>query len=714
VTCTSCPPGYACNSSGVCAGGDAGGIVLNVPTVTISGRVTLNGAVPVVSPFCFQTEGAVRLTFTETTRRYTFAVIIDCNTTDFSFSAALYPGTYEVRVANIGNNSVLGSNLPSTQQTAALVDGVGFLAARALPLTTSLSGQIFDVTTASYSGQVTLNGALPVADPACNQAGGEAQVTLIDRADNYEFQTIIPCDDAGFSFGATVYPGTYDVSVGNYTYLQSQGSNLPVSMLDVNTPQTVAYVAATGLPIAGTLAGQVLDVKTASVSGTITSNGAAPSVSFFCSNAGAAAHVTFTDSLHGYTFNTFVPCTTTNFAYSATLFPGTYAIDVGNVVNGQSGGSTSLPVGNDELGNLMVSDYHAASLSVAGPITGQQLNVVSYSVSGKLTLNGATPVIDSSSTGCLQVGNGNAALVTLTDAVNGYRFSRTVHCNQSLFPFNVQAYPGTYRVEVGNATSGTAKGSNLPVTQLGSGNVGGVGFVAVPSLALNATLSNQTLDVRTARVAGTVTLNGVLPIVGAQCGQGAALVTFHEQTHGYSFSTYVPCTTTDFSFSAIVYPGTYEARVSNLLNQTFMGSNLPYTQGPLSNWSGVDYQALSSFPLAGGADAGVVLDVPTVTVGGWVTLDGAVPMASMFCGQTSGSAAVDFTETTHGYDFNTFIDCATSSFAWSEVIYPGTYRVRVANTGNSSVQGSNLPVTGAGTIELDGVPYVAIGQIQVP
>jgi hypothetical protein len=240
------------------------------------------------------------------------------------------------------------------------------------------------------------------------------------------------------------------------------------------------------------------------------------------------------------------------------------------------------------------------------------------------------------------------------------------------------------------------------------------------------------LDVKTVAVGGTITLNGAGPALGSYCTStpssgSPADVTFTETTTGYNFSFGVPCASSTFTWSGVVYPGTYRVSV---MGRGPVWSNLPNASGYVVNAALAVTAAASNLVLdvktvsvdgtvtlnGAGPTLGsycpvtatasnLVLDVKTASVGGTVTLNGAVPTLGSYCtsSPSSGSSAdVAFTETTTGYNFSFGVPCSSSTFAWSGVLYPGTYRVSVMGRGPVW---SNLP---------DASGYVVVPRIAVP
>ena len=109
---------------------------------------------------------------------------------------------------------------------------------------------------------MTLNGAAPTTLPSCNPspATSKATVRLVDSARGYSFELPVPCSASTFTWSGVVFPGTYKVIVSgdsNFSSLPSQG-----------------FVANPQLEVTADAGNVALDVKTASVGGSVTLNGA--------------------------------------------------------------------------------------------------------------------------------------------------------------------------------------------------------------------------------------------------------------------------------------------------------------------------------------------------------------------------------------------------------------------------------------------------------
>ena len=155
-----------------------------------------------------------------------------------------------------------------------------------------------------------------------------------------------------------------------------------------------------------------------------------------------------------------------------------------------------------------------------------------------------------------------------------------------------------------------------------------------------------------------------------------AVVRLTNATLGYAFDFQVPCSSSTFAWSGQVFPGTYKVTVSGSNY-----SNLP-TEAFVANAS-LDVST---------AVSGQTLDVKTAPVGGTLALNGAQPSTTTACNPnpTATKANVAFVDSTSGYAFQVPVACSATNFAWTGVVYPGTYRISVAGANGYS----NLPSEG--------------------
>ncbi|WNG40715.1 hypothetical protein F0U61_48765 [Archangium violaceum] len=291
----SCPHEYTCNGQGICVGGNPAQLNLDLRPVTVSGKVTLNGATPQLT-YC--DDYAATVTITETTLGTTDTTRIPCSTKDFSFSFQVMPGTYRVSVSKYRL-----SEWNLTQRT--------IVAIPELKVTGPMSNVEAALRPVTVSGKVTLNGATPQQSASCDDDA--ATVTFTETTHGTTATALIPCSAKDFSFSLQVMPGTYSVSVSKY---QPDSSNLPSG----------TFVAIPKLKVTGPTSNVEAALRPVTVSGKVTLNGATPQQSASCDDD--AATVTFTETTHGTTATALIPCSAKDFSFSLQVMPGTYSVSV--------------------------------------------------------------------------------------------------------------------------------------------------------------------------------------------------------------------------------------------------------------------------------------------------------------------------------------------------------------------------------------------------
>jgi hypothetical protein len=258
------------------------------------------------------------------------------------------------------------------------------------------------------------------------------------------------------------------------------------------------------------------------VSGSILRNGVQPTSP--CSSADRAT-VKFDDGGRNYHFSFAVPCNgaTTAFNWTGVVFPGTYRITI-------TGGYSNLPG----------QPFLAESARTITADTTFAHDVIVYDVNGTVLRNGIQPTSPCSSA--------DRATVKFDDAARDYHFSFPVPCNGATTPFawTGVVFPGTYRITV------TGGYSNLPPQP----------FVAEAARTVSGA-SSFTFDVATRDLCGTVTMNGAQPTSSCSSADRAT-VKLDDAARDYHFSFPVPCNgaTTPFSWTGVVFPGTYRVTVT--------------------------------------------------------------------------------------------------------------------------------------------------------
>jgi hypothetical protein len=463
-----------------------------------------------------------------------------------------------------------------------------------------------------FTGTLTVNGATPTS--TCT-TGSRATLKLVEKGGTRTYLPTIACGTAmgAFDFDTAVYPGRYAVSVMSTTSPQLPTTYLPL------TPAEVDLTAET--------LGLALDLKTIDIGGVVTSNGGAPTQTCTVSSP---ASVLFTDTTTQVVTTVAVPCSTTSpFAFTGKLVPGTYKVEVrGNSLS-------NLPTVSSLIDPAMVLTSSNTALG---------LDVRTLRVGGTVTLNGQQPT-----TTCSLSSKGT---VRLTENTTKAVFNIPIPCNMAMGPFSFEGgvFAGTYTVAVlGSYTS------NLP----------GQAVVIDPALVVNADVMGLQLDVKAFTVGGSITLNGATPSTSCTTPTTTiATVTFTNLATQAITSAYATCAAPQFVFTAQLGQGTYSVKARGGYNNT----SLP-TSSMLVNPS-----------LTVSADApNLMFDVKTLHYGGTVTANSqAVTTTSTTCSATNPPGYVDLTETTTGVTFALPLTCPSAGAAtFDGLVSPGTYKVGV-------------------------------------
>lgn len=600
-----CPPTYQCDAAGVCSGGTSTDFTLDVRTYRVSGSVTLNGATPVST--CPSAVGnRTEVTFIGGSKGMVVAPIpCDAGTPEFRFEATLLPGTYEVQVGNIMEllRSSNYSNLP-----AGVVEVLS-----AFVVDKDETGVVLNVTTATVSGTVTLNGAAPTG--ACNIGSTRAEVNFVSEEGTY-VSLPVTCFGPAFpaDFSGQVPLGTYRVLVRDHA---------------TDIPDFGAFEARTGFVIGAPVSNLVLDVKAHPVVGLLTRNGVAPTET--CIAAELVAQVSLRDPARGYAALVPMSCAagTTNWYYSTTVFQGDYRLFV-------TGTAKS---------NLPLLPYEApGTLSVQAPVSNANIDVKTYAFSGVVTRNGVTPPVVCAGAYAGSVGiepTGVAREVSWQSVV------LNLPCDGGVGPF---------------AFAGTLPGGTFAVNaNLYSLEMPNQGYTFDGGLSILADRTAEVLDIPVRAVSGTITVDGQVP--QGQCRQPGPANAVFRGVGGTRLTVRAPCPDagSPLTFSGWVYPGTYNV----------------YAGGVDGLYGLPTAELLAERDLALQTDtAGLALDVQPRPVSGRLLLNGAVP--TLLCSGASTAFQVGFGEVNFAVpNYGVSVPCGTGSTDFSGYVSPGTYEVSV-------------------------------------
>jgi len=447
-----CPTGWSCND-GVCVGGDAASLAVDVATVPLSGVLTVDGRPPVASSGCSGDHVRVRFSEGPLPKGWLDPVVgtllearLACADSTGAFSARLPSGRYRV----LASRSDSHTTFPDA--TIAL-DGA-FSPVAGAPAS-------FDVATVPIAGRLTVDGRAPVASSGCS--GDHVRLTFVD-ARGGTFSSTIACSVSDGSFAARLQPGTYRVLASR----SDSHTTFPDATFVVDPAFTVS-AAATAL--AWTL-------QTVAVSGRLTVDGRAPVASSGCS--GDHVRISFTDEA-GASFSARIACDVSDGSFAARVAPGSY-----RVIAARSDSHSSFPDGTMVAARALAVDASRADLALA---------LATVAVSGVVTVDGRPPL---SSSGC----SGDHVRVTFADD-DGATFSARVPCGVSTGAFTARVAPGTYRVLAARSDSNTT----FPEATV----------TLARGLRVEASTPALALDVATVPIAGRLTVDGRAPLSTSGC-----------------------------------------------------------------------------------------------------------------------------------------------------------------------------------------------------
>jgi hypothetical protein len=404
---------------------DRTGLVLDIPSVEVSGSILRNGA-PLLDYNCNYNSGgspalvdSSEVDFVETTKGFRISVPVSCTPeTGWTFRGPIYAGTYRVEVvARQDLDPTLPVSLPPAPYPA--LTSVTVLA--------SQSGMVLDVPTVRVSGTITQNGA-PLADTSClgrNSYGfyDLSFVSLVDATTNRTVNVPIACSEtAGWSFDGLTHPGMYTAKVA--------------ARLGASLPQQ-PYTALSSLDARADRANIALDVRVVDVSGSITRGGASiPGANCSISiGFGYYVHsnVLLTDAAQGYSFLVPITCTEeAGWTFSGRVYAGNYRVDV-----------------LAQEGSTLPSSLRTVIPSVALQANRSDLvlDVRTQNVAGHILRNGA-PIADTTCT-YFFYWFAYYSVVQFTDLETGATARVRVSCSvEDGWSFSGPVYPGTYRVDV--------------------------------------------------------------------------------------------------------------------------------------------------------------------------------------------------------------------------------------------------------------------------
>jgi hypothetical protein len=594
-----CPTGYSCDNAGQCISGDPNSLVLDVKTLKLSGTVTVNSRVPALKPACSATTVEAIVHLEDLGRGHSFDIPVLCSSSGAAFDAVVFPGDYTVTVtgdpslselpsqaypmANLSlaadrSNLALDVKLVALDGTVTL-NGVGptigqcqgdltieltpvggngaffdltqpcatpaawngqvfpgaynvlvlgvsdaaagsdiYAIAGSLDASTDKHGVVFDVKTYNVGGALTINGSTPNATDCANLDG--SQVNFRENNTGVTATRSAVCTTNVLGVPAfRLFGGEYTVTItGN-------GANpLGFTEYPIRDKFTVVANQTTEVFNASTAAATLLNVG-----GTVTLNGVAPVSNGGCFDS--AGQVTFIDAKKVPT--TFLIACGTN-TWTGQVPAGTYDILVSD---------------NNDGSDLLAPGYPAVTgMSLSANKTNFAFDEKAVTVSGKVTLNSQDPA----TVGTCSAGGGQFEGTVRFSQDNGPSFGLPIPCSAGIFAWSGQVYAGTYTVSVDGA-NGTSSLPNEP-------------YKLLTPVDASTGKSGVNIDVLTKNVAGKLTLNGMQPSTTTACNTNPnshkANVEMLNLDQGTSFTLPVLCSSPDFSYNGVVFPGTYRISVS--------------------------------------------------------------------------------------------------------------------------------------------------------
>ncbi len=475
--------------------GEVSGLALDVAFVTVSGRVTVNGAAPNQdAAWCASNPDASlgdvvfmlqHPSGSEALFRYHFT----CANTNggFSWSLPLAAGRYRVQVTGAEARGGL-QPFAAIVYDELIVDG-------------PVADVVVDQAVATLSGIITIDGSAPMRSTSyCNNSNNLydaiGQLEFVEPRRNVRFTYVFTCFNTmttGFTWSAQLPAGDYQVTLLRGEYSSGAKVNL------VN----YRYSVHEALEVRGDQPAVVFNQSTQRylVSGTVQAEGVALSRdAAFCQRPENAnrrlGYVVFGAPMLTNPLSYGFTCANTEagFAWSMELPPGRY-----DIVLARDEATAEAGV------NLMDAiDEFQSGFVVEGPRSDVTLNQVGHRVSGTLLVDGVRPTRDAAY--CARSENAKQVIASMslvnqeTRALQVYRF-RCDNTTSGDFDWSLRLPSRTYRVWSFPSAESVAAGVNIGED---------VRFSA--PLVLDRDISGVVLNrLSTAQVSGRLTVNGAPP-----------------------------------------------------------------------------------------------------------------------------------------------------------------------------------------------------------
>ncbi|MCB9617322.1 MAG: hypothetical protein H6722_33235 [Sandaracinus sp.] len=675
-----------CSPVGSCASTTPAGDFVDVPTAVWQGRITLDGAVPPTTvPINAYGAASVWAVAQDTGVRHLVGVLRytssvtgggyrrDAN--DDVIDLRLVPGVYDLLFDRDTSTSSSGSGdrwVGETASSSPLPSGWRMLRTGVV-IGRGTNVVDVDVPTASVTGVITLDGATPPSTVPINGYGAGSVWAVSQDTGVRHLVGVLRYTSSvtggGYRRDANdhlidlrLVPGTYDLLFDRDTSTSSSGSgDRWVGETASSSPMPSGWrLIRSGVVIPAGASTLNVDIPTATVTGTITLDGATPPSTVPINGYGAGSvwavsqdtgvrHLVgvlrYTSSVTGGGYRR----DANDHLIDLRLVPGTYDLLFDRDTSTSSSGSGDRWVGETASSSPMPSGWRLIRSGVVIPAGASTLNVdiPTASVTGTITLDGATPPstvpingYGAGSVWAVSQDTGVRHLVGVlryTSSVTGGGYRRDA--NDHLI--DLRLVPGTYDLLFDRDTSTSSSGSgDRWVGETASSSPMPSGWRLIRSgVVIPAGASTLNVDIPTASVTGTISLDGATPPSTVPTnGYGAGSVWAVSQDTGVRHLVGVLRYTSsvtgggyrrdanDHLIDLRLVPGTYDLLFDRDTSTSSSGSG--------DRWVG---ETASSSPMPSGwryLRRGVVVpagastlnvDVPTLAWLGEIGLDGAEP-----------------------------------------------------------------------------------------
>jgi hypothetical protein len=607
------PNGFRTLREDIVIGAGPSTLAVDIPTAMISGVVTVNGGPPPMTVpgiaygtaaiWAVSRDTGVRHRIAQLSHTYSSSGSYRLQSGDGTIDAHLVPGTYDIlyqrddTVSSTGSGDRWVDRLPAS---GLMPNGYRILR-EGVVIAAGASTLNVDIPTSAISGVVTINGAAPpMTVPGI--AYGTAAIWLVSRdtgvrhriaqlshtyssSGNYRLQA------GDGAIDAHLVPGTYDVLYQRGDNVNSNGSgDRWVDRLPAAGLMPMGYrVVREGVVIPPGASTFDVDVSSATVSGSVTINGAAPPMTVPGLAYGTAAiwlvsrdtgvRHRIAQLSHTYSSSGNYRLQAGDGTIDAQLVPGTYDVLYQRGDNVNSNGSGDRWVDRLPASGLMPNGFRVVrqNVVIAPGASALDVDVTTSTVSGTITVAGGAPPMTVPG-----LAYGTAAIWLLSrDTGVRHRIAQLSHTYSSSGNYRLQAgdgtidaqlVPGTYDVLYQRGDNVNSNGSgDRWVDRLPASGLMPNGFRIIrEGLVIGPGASAWTIDIPERALGSSITVDASAPpmtVPGIAYGTAAVWAVSRDTgvrhrlgqlSHTYSSSGNYRLQTGDGIVDARIPPGTYD------------------------------------------------------------------------------------------------------------------------------------------------------------